>query len=173
MIIVTGGMGFIGMHTVRALLDAGESVVPTSHRSCRIPEIWQDEVGKRVFPEMLDVNNAHDSKELARKHKPKESIHLAGPPMAGMGNGPGGRWIPRWPLEIGSSQENRSPDPPLRVPERPWSAASGFLPWLANGVQGAVPSNPSMRTPSGPEDGPNPVMASRLMATVLPSVTWP
>ncbi len=83
MIIVTGGMGFIGMHTVRALRNAGESVVPTSHRAWRIPEIWQDEVGKRVFPEMLDVNSAHDATELARKHKPKAIIHLAGPPFAG------------------------------------------------------------------------------------------
>ena len=83
MIIVTGGMGFIGMHTVQALLDAGESVVPTSHRSWRIPELWQDEVGKRVFPEMLDINSAHDATELARKHKPRAIIHLAGPPFAG------------------------------------------------------------------------------------------
>ena len=83
MIIVTGGMGFIGMHTVQALLDAGESVVPTSHRAWRIPELWQEEVGKRVFPEMLDVNNAHDAIELGRKHKPSAIIHLAGPPFAG------------------------------------------------------------------------------------------
>ena len=38
MILVTGGLGSIGSHTARALLDLGESVVLTAHRSTELPE---------------------------------------------------------------------------------------------------------------------------------------
>ena len=38
MVLITGGMGFIGLHTARAFLAAGESVVLTRHRSTREPE---------------------------------------------------------------------------------------------------------------------------------------
>jgi NAD dependent epimerase/dehydratase family len=41
-ILVTGGLGSIGSHTVRALLDLGESVVVTAHRSTRLPEYLAD-----------------------------------------------------------------------------------------------------------------------------------
>ncbi len=83
MILVTGGMGFIGMHTVKALLDAGEQVVPTSHRAWRTPELWGEAAAKRVIPERLDINNAHDAIEVVRKHGVTAIIHLAGPPFAG------------------------------------------------------------------------------------------
>jgi nucleoside-diphosphate-sugar epimerase len=38
MILITGGPGFIGSHTARALLDLGESCVLTPHRVARRPE---------------------------------------------------------------------------------------------------------------------------------------
>lgn len=91
MILVTGGMGFIGMHVVKALLDAGESVVPTSHRSWRTPEIWGDVVGTRVQPENLDVASTHDAVGLAVKHKVSAVVHLAMPPIAG--NNPSAEYI--------------------------------------------------------------------------------
>ena len=40
-------------------------------------------------------------------------------------------------------------------------ATSGVLPWLANGTQGVRLSNPSITSPSVPNDGPNAVMSSR------------
>ena len=48
MILITGGLGSIGSHTARALLDLGESVVLTAHRSTRLPEYLADEPGGRV-----------------------------------------------------------------------------------------------------------------------------
>ena len=47
--MVTGGMGFIGLHTAKAFLDAGEDVVITRYRSNRIPSYLEAEVDKRLF----------------------------------------------------------------------------------------------------------------------------
>jgi len=48
MILITGGLGSIGSHTARALLDLGEPVVLTGHRSTRLPEFLAGEPGGRV-----------------------------------------------------------------------------------------------------------------------------
>lgn len=84
MILVTGGMGFIGLHTVRALLDAGESVLVTYHNSYRVPEFWKDDVGKRVVIEQLDVTSPHEVIGLAHKHRVAGIVHLAMPGAAGL-----------------------------------------------------------------------------------------
>ncbi len=70
MILITGGLGFIGLHTARAFLDAGESVVLTRYRSARVPDFLQDEVGKRVFIEPVDLNSPYLIMDAIRKHKP-------------------------------------------------------------------------------------------------------
>jgi UDP-glucose 4-epimerase len=36
MILITGGLGAIGSHTARALLDMGESVVRTAHEPVHV-----------------------------------------------------------------------------------------------------------------------------------------
>lgn len=47
--LITGGMGFIGLHTAQALLDMGESCVITQHQVSRMPNFIREEIGKRVF----------------------------------------------------------------------------------------------------------------------------
>jgi UDP-glucose 4-epimerase len=79
MILVTGGMGFIGLHVVKRLLDAGENVVVTWNHSWRVPEFWGDELGKRVIAERVDVTYPHDVLSVARKHDVESIIHLATP----------------------------------------------------------------------------------------------
>ena len=37
MILVTGGLGMIGAHTARALVDLGHEVVVTAHRRTEVP----------------------------------------------------------------------------------------------------------------------------------------
>ncbi|MGW0659199.1 NAD-dependent epimerase/dehydratase family protein [Streptodolium elevatio] len=52
MILVTGGLGFIGSHTVRALLDLGEDCVVVQRRPRSLPAML---TGGRVAVEQADV----------------------------------------------------------------------------------------------------------------------
>ena len=79
MILITGGLGFIGLHTARRFVDAGEKVVLTHYRVRREPDFIKAEIGKSVFIEPLDVTSAHDAIDLARKHKVTGIVHLAVP----------------------------------------------------------------------------------------------
>ncbi len=56
--LITGGMGFIGLHTARAFLDAGEDVVMTYFQTWREPSFMKDEYHKRVQIEQVDVHLA-------------------------------------------------------------------------------------------------------------------
>src|SRR2546421_270689 len=83
-ILITGGMGFIGLHTARRFLDAGEQVVITQFTTRREPDFIKDELGKRVFVERVDVTSHHDVTEVVRKHKVTGIIHLAVPALAAL-----------------------------------------------------------------------------------------
>jgi nucleoside-diphosphate-sugar epimerase len=54
MILVTGGLGMIGAHTARALVDLGHEVVVTAHRRTEVPSF------------------------LAGRHDISNIVHLAG-----------------------------------------------------------------------------------------------
>ena len=69
MILITGGLGFIGLHTARAVLDQGESVVLTRYRSYRLPSFLEAELDKRVFIEAVDLNSPYDLIDVIRKHR--------------------------------------------------------------------------------------------------------
>ncbi|MPZ15471.1 MAG: NAD-dependent epimerase/dehydratase family protein [Chloroflexi bacterium] len=84
MILITGGMGFIGLHTARRFLDAGESVVITQYVQRREPEFIKDEFGKRVFVERLDVTSTHDVIEVTRKHKVTGIVDLVAPGLGAL-----------------------------------------------------------------------------------------
>lgn len=84
MILVTGGLGFIGAHTARALLDLGESCVVTQRREAPAPAFLADEIGKRVLVENLDGTDRAALLELGSKHRISGIVHLAAPvPGAG------------------------------------------------------------------------------------------
>jgi len=84
MILITGGLGFIGLHTARCFLDAGEQVVLTQFRVRREPDFIKAEIGKRVFIETLDVTAADDLIEIVRKHKVTGIVHLAVPGLGAL-----------------------------------------------------------------------------------------
>jgi UDP-glucose 4-epimerase len=79
MYLITGGLGFIGLHTAKSVLDAGEDVVLTQYRVAREPDFIKAELGKRAFVEQLDVTDNDRLMEIGRKHKITGIIHLAVP----------------------------------------------------------------------------------------------
>jgi UDP-glucose 4-epimerase len=83
-VLITGGMGFIGLHTARAFVDAGEDVVITWFQTWREPDFIKDEYGKRVITEKADVSNGDVIRDLAKKHKVDGIVHLAVPGLGAL-----------------------------------------------------------------------------------------
>lgn len=84
MILITGGLGFIGLHTARALIDMGEKVVLTQYRVPRAPAFIKDDFGKTAFIEQLDVQNADMLAGIGERHQIDSIIHLAVPGLGAL-----------------------------------------------------------------------------------------
>ena len=84
MVLITGGMGFIGLHTASKFLDAGENVIVTRFRTWREPSFLKDEFGKRVIVESLDTTSPFDCLSLVRKHNVDSIVHLAMPGLSAL-----------------------------------------------------------------------------------------
>ncbi|MEV6286708.1 NAD(P)-dependent oxidoreductase [Kribbella sp. NPDC051770] len=74
MILVTGGLGMIGAHTARALLDLGEQVVVTTYRQTDVPSF----LAGRVAVEALDVTDRDAFLALGKQYAVTGIVHLAG-----------------------------------------------------------------------------------------------
>jgi UDP-glucose 4-epimerase len=77
MILVTGGSGFIGSHTVRSLADLGESCVIMQRRSGAVPDYLAD---LPVVSEQADVTELDALRSVGTRHKITGIVHLAGYP---------------------------------------------------------------------------------------------
>lgn len=75
MILVTGGLGMIGAHTAKGLLDLGEAVVVTSHHSTAVPSL----LANRVTVAQLDVTDRDAFLDLGNRHEISGIVHLAAP----------------------------------------------------------------------------------------------
>jgi UDP-glucose 4-epimerase len=82
--LLIGGMGFIGLHTARSFLDAGQDVVVTYNTHRREPDFLKDELGARVKIEQLDVLDEARVNEIIQTHKPEGVVYLAVPALAGV-----------------------------------------------------------------------------------------
>ncbi|GAA4591197.1 NAD(P)-dependent oxidoreductase [Planotetraspora phitsanulokensis] len=80
MILVTGGLGFIGSHTSRALLDMGERCVIGGRRPERSPVLFA--AGDQAVAERMDCTDLDDLLDIGRRHHITGIVHLA---AAGMG----------------------------------------------------------------------------------------
>ncbi len=74
MILVTGGLGMIGAHTARALLDLDHEVLVTAHRRTEVPSF----LAGRVTVKALDVTDRDAFLSLADRHDISDIVHLAG-----------------------------------------------------------------------------------------------
>ncbi|MEU4739442.1 NAD(P)-dependent oxidoreductase [Actinosynnema sp. NPDC023658] len=84
MILVTGGLGFIGSHTTRALLDQGEGCVLVQRRPAEVPADLAD---GRVVVEQADITDLAALRAVGARHGITGIVHLAGsmpwPPGSG------------------------------------------------------------------------------------------
>ncbi len=78
-ILITGGTGFIGLHTARALLEAGHDVIATQFRVRRDPSFIAKELGGRLQREIVDITSPFGVNDVLRKHDVDGIIHLAVP----------------------------------------------------------------------------------------------
>ena len=75
MILITGGLGFIGSHTVQALLDAGEECVLVQRSHAEVP------AGRFDAPVAVEQADATDPEALlaiGQRHRITGIVHLAG-----------------------------------------------------------------------------------------------
>jgi UDP-glucose 4-epimerase len=83
MIVVTGGLGFIGSHTVQALLDAGEECVLVQRSHAEVPA---ERFDVPVAVEQADAADLDALLAVGRRHRITGIVHLAGsmpwPPSA-------------------------------------------------------------------------------------------
>jgi UDP-glucose 4-epimerase len=78
MILITGGLGFIGSHTTRAFLDLGQRCVLVQRRVPEPPDLLRAEVGRRVFLEQADINDLPSLLAIGTRHHVTGVVHLAG-----------------------------------------------------------------------------------------------
>ncbi|KAI8468516.1 MAG: UDP-glucose 4-epimerase [Monoraphidium minutum] len=88
-VLVTGGVGFIGSHTVLALLDEGHSVVIVDDLSNSFPRVFEhlkklagDKAPKMKF-EQADVGDKERLDAIFAAEKPEAVIHFAGSKAVG------------------------------------------------------------------------------------------
>lgn len=85
MILIIGGMGFIGLNTALRLLEAGERVVITQHSARRVPDALAPHLeAERAFVERMDATRLYDMMEVARRREVESVITFAAPPARGI-----------------------------------------------------------------------------------------
>jgi UDP-glucose 4-epimerase len=82
MILVTGGLGFIGAHTVRALLDLDQDCVAAGRQVADVPAFLADDVGDRLAVEPLDSTNIAQLLAFGDRYPIAGIVHLAAPALA-------------------------------------------------------------------------------------------
>lgn len=83
-VLITGGSGFIGLHTARAFLDHGYDVIVTQFRVRREPPFIADFVGNRLKREAVDVTSPYAVNDVFKKNRIDDVVHLAVPGLGAL-----------------------------------------------------------------------------------------
>lgn len=83
-VLITGGMGFIGLHAAKAFLDAGDEVVVTQFRIRREPAFVKDALGNRLQREVADITQPDVLGEIIARHGIDQFLHLAVPGLGAL-----------------------------------------------------------------------------------------
>lgn len=78
-VLITGGMGFIGLHAAKAFLDGGDEVVVTQFRIRREPTFVREALGNRLQREVADITSPYVLDDLLERHGIDQILHLAVP----------------------------------------------------------------------------------------------
>ena len=81
MLLITGGLGFIGSHVAAAHLATDTAVVVTALPADRVPQDLSEHLGKRLTVAPVDIVDHAALLALCRTGRIDSIIHLAGPPM--------------------------------------------------------------------------------------------
>jgi UDP-glucose 4-epimerase len=80
MILIVGGMGFIGLNTALRFLEVGQRVVLSQHSARRVPDVLKSEIGSRAQIAQMDVTNPYEVFEVVRKNQVESIVNLMAPP---------------------------------------------------------------------------------------------
>src|ERR1700759_5178829 len=80
MVLITGGMGFIGIRTARALVGHDDLVLGY-HRPVRGQEELRSLIGAKVETVRLDVTSPYSMARALAQFRPSSIIHLAVPAL--------------------------------------------------------------------------------------------
>lgn len=77
MILITGGLGFLGGNLARYLLDQGKEVLLTRNRNAQIPEILSLYVGKGLQVVPMDITSITTVFDALKKYGVESIVHAA------------------------------------------------------------------------------------------------
>ena len=78
MILVTGGLGFLGINLAKHLVDQGQEVLVTRHRSANIPRPLAPHLDKQLHVAPMDVTKLPTILDAIKKYNIRSIIHAAG-----------------------------------------------------------------------------------------------
>jgi UDP-glucose 4-epimerase len=79
LILITGGMGFIGLNLALRFIEVGEQVVLAQHTARREPRALASALGRQAHIASLDVADAAQVLDVVKRHQVTGIVHLASP----------------------------------------------------------------------------------------------